>query len=130
MPASIKYSENLIEIRMYGRLTLEELLTASREIAQAEAGMPVTLHRLTDLSEVTNTTITFADVETFAAQRRVAPMKNPVRSAIVAGNDLQFGLSRMFQALNDNPRISIKVFRDMAGARGWLRLESDSEAAG
>jgi hypothetical protein len=129
MPLAIKYSEKLIEIRMHGRLTVEELFTASKEIAQAEAGMPVALHRLTDASEVTATTITFADVEAFAAKRRAAPMKNPVRSAIVAGNDLQFGLARMFQALNDNPRISIKVFRDMAGARAWLRLENDSGAA-
>jgi hypothetical protein len=127
MPASIKYSENLIELRMHGRLTREELLAASQEVAKFEAAVPVVPHRLTDLSEVTATTITFSDVEALAAQRRVAPMKNPVRSAIVAGNDLQFGLARMFQALNDNPRISIKVFRDMAGARAWLRLESDPE---
>ncbi len=130
MPVSLKYSGNFIEIRMHGRLVLEELLAASREIAQAEATMPVALHRLTDMSEVTATTIAFADIEAFAAQRRVAPLKNPVRSAVVAGNDVQFGLARMFQALNDNPRISIKVFRDMAGARAWLRLESDSDTAG
>jgi hypothetical protein len=128
MSASIKYSEDLIEIRIHGRLTLEEMLTAAQEIAKFEAAAPFAPHRLTDLSEVTTTSITFVDVEALAAQRRAAPMKNPVRSAIVAGNDLQFGLARIFQALNDNPRISIKVFRDMASARAWLGLERDSGA--
>jgi hypothetical protein len=45
------------------------------------------------------------------------------RTAIVVHNDLDFGLSRMFEAFAELGEVpfEIRVFRDITGAKEWLR---------
>ena len=45
------------------------------------------------------------------------------RRAIVAEKDVSFGMARMYEALRDAKPDQIEVFRDMAKARRWLRLD-------
>jgi len=47
-------------------------------------------------------------------------LKNYIKSAIVANNPSQFGFARMFQTLNDNPQIEIRIFPAAESAMEWL----------
>ncbi|HEX2854014.1 MAG TPA: hypothetical protein VHO24_12310 [Opitutaceae bacterium] len=82
--------------------------------------MPVSPDRITDMSRVSGITLDFTAMEAFAAKRRNAPLKNRVKSAIVAPQPLQFGFARMYQTLNENRDIVIELFRDEASALQWL----------
>ena len=45
---------------------------------------------------------------------------NPSRVAIVASEDLTFGLSRMYEVYREEDRLQFKVFRTELEARQWL----------
>lgn len=64
--------------------------------------------------------LNYAKIAAVASIRRAAPLKNAVKSAIVAPQPIQYGFARMFQTLNDNPRINLQVFSDRASAMEWL----------
>ena len=48
-------------------------------------------------------------------------INEPIRSALVASKPVQFGFARMFQMLNDNPRVQIRIFGSLEEAHQWLR---------
>lgn len=49
--------------------------------------------------------------------------KSGTRRALVVGNDLAYGLARMFAALREGSGEHIRVFRDMGAALTWLELD-------
>ena len=65
--------------------------------------------------------LSFAELHAFAAKRRKAPLKNAVKSAIVAGDAVQYGFARMYQTLNEHPYLRIEIFQSEEPARAWLR---------
>ena len=48
-------------------------------------------------------------------------LANPIKTAILASNLVQFGFARMFQALNDHPQIVVAIFGDDEDALRWLQ---------
>lgn len=46
----------------------------------------------------------------------MVPFPNDFKSAIIVSTPVQRGMARMFQSLNDNPRITIRIFDDEAAA--------------
>jgi hypothetical protein len=90
------------------------------EVEAIEATHARAPHRITDLSDCETALLDFALLEEITARRRATRLKNTVQSAIYAPSEVQFGFSRMFQTLNDNPLIAIKVTRDRAEAEAWL----------
>lgn len=121
MPYQIELRDDLIYCSSSGRMSTAELVAGLREIAQLEATLATTPDRISDLSAVTNIDLGFAEMDHAALVRRMAVLKNPIRSAIIAPTDLQFGMARMFQSLNNNPKIMIAIFRDAASAWQWIR---------
>ena len=49
-----------------------------------------------------------------------AEQRGSARLAVVTGDDLQFGLSRMFAMMNDLQHLDYAVFRDISEAEHWL----------
>lgn len=121
MPITNHYSGEFIETRMAGVIVAADLPGHAQDLARIEAGLPASPHRIADLTAVTGGDVSFDQVNGFAALRRTARLRNPVKSAIVVRTPVQFGVARTFQTLNDNPDITIRVFRDDAEARAWLR---------
>jgi hypothetical protein len=108
-------------------VTSDELRRYANELAALETSGELPANRITDISEAEGLDLHFDEIGSFAAQRCVAPLKNIVKSAIFAPTDVQFGMARMFQTLNDNPKIRIKVFRDLRSATDWLDGKSANE---
>jgi hypothetical protein len=120
MAHELQYANGLIRFSLFGTVTLEDLLSAGEEARRIEAEAPVSPPRITDMSRVDDLDLDYWRMEEFAARRRIAPLKNKVRSAIVAPSQVQFGFARMFQTLNDNPLIEIRIFSEQAAAELWL----------
>lgn len=65
------------------------------------------------------------DVAQFVA-RNQRPMP-PSRVALVASIDVNFGLARMFEALRQDPRTAVRVFRDYDEAVAWAGSSGPDE---
>jgi hypothetical protein len=119
-PVTVELSGGLLEFTITGEIGAVELARYFDVVRGIEAREPVAPNRIADLTGVTSVGITFSEFHELADKRRGETLKNPIKTAIVAGNDLQFGVMRTFQTLNDNPQITIRVFRDRAQALAWL----------
>ena len=105
---------------MFGVLDLKELEAITAEVERLEESGTVG-DRLTDLSELERIDVGFEEVFAVALKRALRPIRTPIRSALVASKPVQFGFARMFQMLNDNPRIQIRIFDNRPEAEQWLR---------
>ena len=80
----------------------------------------VTKDRLTDLTAIEHINVGFEDVFAVALRRAQRVIPAPIRSALVADKPILFGFARMFQMLNDNPRVQIRIFGSLEEAQQWL----------
>lgn len=76
---------------------------------------------LVDLRGVELSALGFTDIMSVAKRRESITPPNPIRTAIVADSPTLMGFARMFQSLNHNPNITMRVFGDMDEAVTWLQ---------
>jgi hypothetical protein len=127
MPISytIDHEKKRIYTRATGVVTFDELLAHMR----AESGQPAASYsEIFDCTDAT-TNINSADVRVLVDHRkRIAEVQEPGPVAIVATNDLFFGMFRVFDMLTDEVR-PIRVFRSVDQAGEWLdSLEQERRA--
>ncbi len=48
-----------------------------------------------------------------------------VRSAILVSSEMAFGMMRMFSTMYQDPRMNMRVFRNLDDAKAWLGLPAD-----
>jgi hypothetical protein len=121
VPISLKNEDGLLIADFEGRITADELLRGAREVRKIEEQEPITPDRLIDLTRMDAVDLDFTVVNDFAQLRAQSPLKNPTKSAIVAPSALQYGFGRMYQTLNQNPQLEVRMFQDSTQAREWLR---------
>jgi len=119
MPYTLKVENHVLRLTLTGRVTGSDLMRAAAEARNYEENVPVVPHRITDLDGA-ELAIHYADVSALAGKRRELRFPNPFKSAIIARNPQQLGYARMFQTLNDNPQITIRIFSDELSASQWI----------
>jgi len=109
-------------VRFQDTVTGEDLQRLADAYQDVESRLAVTPDRITDLSDwVSNVQdLPSSALNAFGRCRALAEVKNKVKSAIVAPSPAQFGLARMYQAYNINPKIETMIFRDSESARAWI----------
>ena len=117
----------LLRMRFFDVLTHADLAGLADEMLAYEARLPVTPSRLSDLTAVTRMDVGFSEMLAFVERRRVVGPRQPIRSALLVAEAVQFGIARMFQTLNDHPQVTVRIFRDEAEALAWL---GEDESAG
>ena len=120
MPYHQERRDGILIVTMHGVLTMEDLNSIIEIARIIDAEKPVPPHRLCDLTAVTGINLDFQKMFRFASERRISPLKHSVKSAIVAAQPVHYGFARMFQTLNDHPKIQIKIFPDQPSALLWL----------
>jgi hypothetical protein len=120
MPYQITREPTFFRIVFLDDITPEDLVSLAGEIATIEHALPVAPHRLTDLSQVSMTELSYPDVLAFVGRRKAEQLKNAVKSALVAPMPVQLGFAHMFQTLNDHPQIEVQLFETLAEAEAWL----------
>lgn len=109
-----------IRVRAEGVLTVRTVEALAREVFALDAFVPG-MGTLWDLraADVSNTTS--ADLRHLRQTRmELAARRGPGRVALLAGDDLTFGISRMIEASTGAPGIQIMVFRDEEEAVEWV----------
>jgi hypothetical protein len=119
MPFEIRDEGKYYYARLSGFLDRAELNALTEEVERLEdAG--VLIDRITDLTSLDRIDVGFEEVFAVAQRRAERKVAAPIKSALVANRPVQFGFARMFQMLNDNPRIQIRIFGNLEEAQQWL----------
>lgn len=119
MPFEISDKGDFYSARLFGVLDRADLNAVMNEVERLE-DEGVLRDRLTDLTALERIDVGFEEVFGLAVNRAERKVTAPVRSALVANRPVQFGFARMFQMLNDNPRIEIRIFGNLEEAQQWL----------
>ncbi len=121
MGFEIALEADIIRCTLSGVVTGEDLTRLAATADDIERGRDPVPHRIADMTGVTDFQISYPDVRALAEHRRAIAFPNAFKAAIVVRTPTQRGIARMFQTLNDNPRITIEIFSDEASALSWLR---------
>lgn len=120
MPFELKLENNVILITLQGRVNSEDFERMATMSEKLEAECDVSPDRLIDYSLSEGIDLPTVALETYADRRGKAPLKNPIKSAVVAPDALSYGLSRMIQTFIDHPQMTVQIFTDRNRALQWL----------
>jgi hypothetical protein len=129
MPFEITIQGGILRARLFGVVTGEDLVRFAAEVRTLEDAAPGTMDRVTDITETESFDINYSDVLALAIQRRARLFDRPVKSAVIARQPVAVGFARMFQTLNDNPRIEIRLVESLEEALAWLAGRAADEHA-
>jgi hypothetical protein len=119
MPIRIETESPFLRIVAEGQITGADLVDLLGRVEHLEKGLQRIPDRVLDLSGVALDTNFRAMLE--LASRRVSRVfPNSFRSAIVAPTPATMGFARMFQTLNTNPQIELRIFDTRESAEAWL----------
>ncbi len=109
-----------MELALVGKVTGDDLRELLAVVTNAEAELPVTPDRIMDMSDADTSALVADTLVAVAEVRRFTVLRNKIKSAVIAPRSEQYGLARMFAGYNQNPDITIMLFRDAASAWQWL----------
>ncbi|MCI0436094.1 MAG: hypothetical protein L0271_21000, partial [Gemmatimonadetes bacterium] len=115
MPFEITSQGTHLECRLFGVLTAEDLVRLAGQVEAIEDSLPAPVDRATDTTTVESFAIDFAAVAALAERRRQRRFSKRVRSAIIARRPVEVAFARMYQMLNDNPDIEVRIVTGMRG---------------
>src|SRR6476619_6883384 len=120
MPFELTTPGAVLFARVFGVFTAPELNQLATEAEIAEASHPVSLDRITDLTAVERFEVGFQEIYSFALRRSAQRFSRVVKSAIVVQEPVQFGIARVYEALNANPQIQLRILRSVTEAVEWF----------
>lgn len=122
MPLTINYKDDGrgIEILATGTVHGREIIDAHKEI-YSEENLKRQLYQIIDRSLCLEYDVSTEEIKKIAELDNTAALINPhIIIAIVAPDDLQYGMSRIWQAYTDESGFKTRVFRDRKSADLWL----------
>lgn len=120
MPYHLSETERILRIDWFGVLSLEDLKCVRDDIRKHMMGnrkLACTLHVFSEVAEVS-----FQPIDAYEHSLKLRAAKIPVRtkSASVAVSENSQNYARLFQELNRNPNLEMKVFPSEQEALAWL----------
>jgi hypothetical protein len=120
MPVSIQIADQYIVAHCEGELTVDDLFRLNQSL-YSETDRSIAAYQIVDLTAVTRIVMSTDDIRRIADQDRSAVKSfGRITIAVVADKDLDFGMSRMWEAYAESPGIETGVFRNMSDARDWI----------
>ena len=120
MPFEIRDEGRYFLVRLFGVLDLRGLDAVVAEVERLESEPAGVKDRITDLTDLERIDVGFEEVFAVANRRAQRKVPTAIRSALIAVHPVHYGFARMFQMLNDNPRIHIRIFANREEALEWL----------
>jgi|WetSurMetagenome_2_1015567.scaffolds.fasta_scaffold1069354_1 hypothetical protein len=110
----------LIRTTASGRVTGQDLVEYYRRL-RAHPDFRSNLNEIFDASQVEAVDLTAEDVRRLSGiTEEFTKHGVPVRVAIIAPGDVEFGMSRMYEMLQVQSINVLRVFRDRKAAEEWL----------
>ena len=120
MPYELTTPDAVLVSRIFGVFTARELERIATEAEIAEAAHPVSRDRITDLTDVERFEVGYQEIFNFAIRRSAQRFTRVVKSAIVATKPVQVAMARIYDAVNVNPQIRIRILSSVAEATEWF----------
>lgn len=120
MPFELTTPGDIMRARLFGLFTAPELNDLAMQAEIAEATQTNAVDRITDLTAVERFEVSFRDIYDFAVRRSLQRLSRVVKSAIIVRDPVQLGMARMYEALNENPQIRIRILQSAAEAVEWF----------
>ncbi len=118
MPHSIDRAPEFIKVKYWGTLTVEDVRIVVDTALNAENIKYV--NRVEDIREVDYVSLGFRELMDFSRKLKNIELPHAVKTAILTGNPLQYGIARMFQMIVDHPHMKIEVFSEEEKAINWI----------
>jgi hypothetical protein len=77
-------------------------------------------NRLEDMRKLRGIKLGFDDLMSFTKNIHTIRLPHIVKTAILTGNPLQYGVARMFQSILEHPQMKIEIFSNEEEAYNWL----------
>lgn len=106
-------------LRVSGRITAREIIDAMEDYYQGE----LTTNLVWDYTSSDVSAITSAQLhEISSVAKRYGPLRKDGKTAIVAPDDLAYGLGRMYEILNEINEIPVQymIFKNLDDALRWF----------
>jgi hypothetical protein len=110
--------------RLQGTVTASDLYQLANDTEAMENSIPEAMDRICDMTAAERFDVGFQAVNALAQRRRVRKFSKRVKSAIIVADLVQLGIARMYQTLNDNPQIEVRIFRSIAEAKEWFLTDT------
>ncbi len=123
MPIDILFVEGGLGVEIIAQelVTGDEIVEANDRVYRHEAFAKLR-YQLIDRTNCTDFQVSNEEIEKIAAQDIEAAMTNPhMIMAFVCTTDLQYGITRMYQAHVGERGFLTGLFRDRASAQQWLQ---------
>ena len=126
MPIKVRYLDNGLGVLFIGEgiITGDDIIHSNRKIFSSVEKMKEYKYGLIDYSSITKFNVSSSEVETIASQDMKAPEFIPDGVvAIIAKNDLEFGINRMWELISEGYSIpwETMVFRVRDAAEKWIK---------
>ncbi len=120
MPVTYRFDSNIVIIEMVGEYSMDDIPTTILN-SLADSHCPANPSILIDLTESLSIyKRSSQDVTTMARSLVSLGKRFNNRVALVAPNDLQYGLMRMGSVFSEEQGMTPEIFRSFAEARKWL----------
>jgi hypothetical protein len=120
MPFTVEKSTQLIRVTYTGTLDNKDIAGVLQDSLTMDGSELNLINRLEDMRNLRGIKIGFDDLMDFTKNLRVIQLPRVVKSAILTGNPLQYGIARMFQTILEHPQMDIKVFSHEEEALRWI----------
>jgi len=126
----IKYIDDGIgiELTILGDATLEKILKAAEEV-YSEEYITKQKYQIIDFTKCTSFQLSSDDMRTIVEVDLETSKSNPdIIIAIIAPQDIAFGMSRVYEAYADETGFRINVFRNKEESQLWIQNQLDDNA--
>ena len=121
MPITLQNIDNEYLLIKYAEDISSDVFHKFHEELYSYANSNIAKYQIVDLSDVTELSMTSEDIEAAAFNDiRFFKKLKTIFVAVIAPDDLSFGLTRMWQTYADSPFIETDVFKDIDSAKKWI----------
>jgi hypothetical protein len=113
-------NNKFIKITYVGTLNNEDIQGVLKEGLKADGKELKFPNRLEDMRKLRGIQLRFDDLMDFVENIRTIKLPHIVKTAILTGNPLQYGIARMFQSILVHSQMKIQVFSHEEEASHWL----------
>lgn len=121
----INEDQKLVYVCISGDVTLHEMLD-HLDALSADPGYTAPMKKIIDFRYCRSYPLTGTDQEIVARKKTsLSRVFDREKCAILAPNDLEYGMSRVHQALTIDSGIDTMVFRNLEETLDWLKIEKN-----
>jgi hypothetical protein len=120
MPFEILDQGGYLQLRLFGVLVADDVREVTAQMQVMETAPGGAKNRITDLTGIDQVAFGFPEVLVIAKRRTDIELPSDVKSAIIARRPVHVGFARMFQTLNENPRIDVRIVERLEDALRWF----------